>query len=203
MDDFPYWRGKWAYVGEIVMETLERKVFESKDVIWAPRPHLSLPGQTRARVATFIDEENLRLGMPKKKGKFNPRHILDYVRLNIGIPTINKIYLHGSYDRPLSLKQSRDNDFEVWEAEDNGKNAADLALFGDAVETMCWNEYITTFVIVSGDKDLTQLIKKLHWNGKNIIVIAHRNCTSAKYVELVEHLGHQFIDYSSIIGRSN
>ncbi len=151
----------------------------------------SRPGE---RVGIFIDEENLRLGMPKKT-KFDPHEIVEYCRMNVGIPIMNRIYMKGKYVQPLNLMQCRDDYFEVTLVEDNKKDAADMEIIGDATEAIFCKPYISTYVIVTGDKDLSPLIRKLHKNGKNVIVIAHRQCISRKFIRMIEGLGHQFVDY--------
>ncbi|MBF0554209.1 MAG: NYN domain-containing protein [Nitrospirae bacterium] len=181
-----------------MMEAIENESEFHGNVSDISLSHFDAGRKFSEKTAVFVDDENIRKGMRKGQGLFNPGSILDYCRMNIGIPTINKLYLKGYYLRPLNLMLCRDNDFEVTVVEDNKKDAADMSLICDAMETIFVNSYVSTYVIVSGDKDFMPLIRKLHRHGKRIIVIAHRHCTSPKFIKGIEKLGHQFLDYSII-----
>jgi len=58
------------------------------------------------------------------------------------------------------------------------KNASDIQLTIDVVETLLKNDFIETFVIVSGDGGFSSLAKKLHEYGKNVIGCAYKKSTN-------------------------
>ncbi|NLY53733.1 MAG: NYN domain-containing protein [Firmicutes bacterium] len=62
------------------------------------------------------------------------------------------------------------------------KNAADIELSLDALELMYTREDIDTYVLVCGDRDLIQLIRKLHTRNKRVNVIGVARTTSSDLV---------------------
>jgi uncharacterized LabA/DUF88 family protein len=62
------------------------------------------------------------------------------------------------------------------------KNAADIELSLDALELMYTRDDIDTYVLVCGDRDLIQLIRKLHTRNKRVSVIGVARTTSSDLV---------------------
>lgn len=58
------------------------------------------------------------------------------------------------------------------------KNAADIELSLDALELMYTRDDINTYVLVCGDRDLIQLIRKLHTRNKRVLVLGVSRTTS-------------------------
>src|SRR5450432_4633868 len=59
------------------------------------------------------------------------------------------------------------------------KNAADIKMAVDAVELSFERDYITTFVLGTGDSDFTPLVHKLRENNRRVIGIGVEASTSA------------------------
>lgn len=58
------------------------------------------------------------------------------------------------------------------------KNATDMQMTADAIEAIWTLPHVTTFVIVSGDRDFLSVVKTLHRYGKMIVGVALDGCAS-------------------------
>ena len=76
------------------------------------------------------------------------------------------------------------------------KNAADIKLAVDALELALEREYITTFVIGSGDSDFTPLVLKLRELNKRVIGVGVEGSTS----ELLPGACDEFLFYERLAG---
>jgi hypothetical protein len=59
------------------------------------------------------------------------------------------------------------------------KNAADIQMAVDAMELAFTRDFVSTFVIVSGDSDFTPLVSKLRELNKRVIGVGLKGSTSA------------------------
>ncbi len=76
------------------------------------------------------------------------------------------------------------------------KNAADIKLAVDAMELAFERDYVTTFVICTGDSDFTPLVHKLRELNKRVIGVGIRASTSA----LLPPACDEFLFYESLEG---
>jgi hypothetical protein len=76
------------------------------------------------------------------------------------------------------------------------KNAADIKMAVDAIELSFEREYITTFVIATGDSDFTPLVHKLRELNKRVVGIGLRDSTS----KLLPAACDEFLFYDSLDG---
>ena len=76
------------------------------------------------------------------------------------------------------------------------KNAADIKLAVDALEMAFEREYITTFVICTGDSDFTPLVHKLRELNKRVIGVGIEESTSA----LLPPACDEFLFYDTLEG---
>jgi hypothetical protein len=76
------------------------------------------------------------------------------------------------------------------------KNAADIKLAVDAVELAFEREYVTTFVIGTGDSDFTPLVHKLRELNKRVIGVGIKASTSA----LLPPACDEFLFYENLEG---
>ncbi|MBL8047371.1 MAG: NYN domain-containing protein [Chthonomonas sp.] len=74
------------------------------------------------------------------------------------------------------------------------KNAADMHLSLDVLETMFRNEKINTFFLLAGDRDYIPLVVKLREYGKSIHIISFRGNTSGDLREIVQEGNLHYID---------
>ena len=76
------------------------------------------------------------------------------------------------------------------------KNAADIKLAVDALEMAFERDYITTFVICTGDSDFTPLVHKLRELNKRVIGVGIKESTSA----LLPPACDEFLFYDTLEG---
>jgi hypothetical protein len=76
------------------------------------------------------------------------------------------------------------------------KNAADIKMAVDALEMAFERDYITTFVICTGDSDLTPLVHKLRELNKRVIGVGIKDSTSA----LLPPACDEFLFYDTLEG---
>ncbi len=135
------------------------------------------------RIALFLDYENLAIGTREHlRGiKFDLRPVLDALAER-GRVIARKAYADWSYfdeDRRM-LTRSHVELIEIPQRMGaSRKNAADIKLAVDALEMAFERDYITSFVICTGDSDFTPLVHKLRELNKRVIGVGIRDSTSA------------------------
>ncbi|WP_130013177.1 NYN domain-containing protein [Serinicoccus sediminis] len=133
------------------------------------------------RIALLIDYENLALGCRDHLGvPFDLRPVADALAERGRVVT-RRAYADWSYfdeDRRMLTR----NHVELIEMTQrmgaSRKNAADIKMAVDAVETAYERDYITTFAICTGDSDFTPLVHKLRELNKRVIGFGVRDSTS-------------------------
>jgi uncharacterized protein (TIGR00288 family) len=135
------------------------------------------------RIALFLDYENLALGAREHLGGmvFDLRPIADALAER-GRVVVRRAYADWSYfdeDRRM-LTRSHVELIEMPQRMGaSRKNAADIKMAVDAVELAFEREYISTFVICTGDSDFTPLVHKLRELNKRVIGVGVEKSTSA------------------------
>ncbi|MFC3502785.1 NYN domain-containing protein [Micromonospora krabiensis] len=135
------------------------------------------------RIALFLDYENLALGFRDHHGglPFDFRPIADALAER-GRVVVRRAYADWSYfdeDRRMLTR----NHVELIEIPQrmgaSRKNAADIKMAVDAVELAFERDYISTFVICTGDSDFTPLVHKLRELNKRVVGVGVEKSTSA------------------------
>ena len=135
------------------------------------------------RIALFLDYENLALGARDNLGglKFDLKPIADALAER-GRVVVRRAYADWSYfdqDRRMLTR----NHVELIEIPQRmgtvRKNAADIKMVVDALEMAFERDYVTTFVIGTGDSDFTPLVHKLRELNKRVIGVGIKESTSA------------------------
>ncbi|PWU50167.1 hypothetical protein DLE60_33080, partial [Micromonospora globispora] len=135
------------------------------------------------RIALFLDYENLALGARDHLGgmAFDFRPVADALAER-GRVVVRRAYADWSYfdeDRRM-LTRSHVELIEIPQRMGaSRKNAADIKMAVDAVELAFEREYISTFVICTGDSDFTPLVHKLRELNKRVIGVGVEKSTSA------------------------
>ncbi|NES29913.1 NYN domain-containing protein [Micromonospora terminaliae] len=135
------------------------------------------------RIALFLDYENLALGVRDHHGgrPFDFRPIADALAER-GRVVVRRAYADWSYfdeDRRM-LTRSHVELIEIPQRMGaSRKNAADIKMAVDAVELAFERDYISTFVICTGDSDFTPLVHKLRELNKRVIGVGVEKSTSA------------------------
>ncbi|HVL98312.1 MAG TPA: NYN domain-containing protein [Egibacteraceae bacterium] len=135
------------------------------------------------RIALFIDYENLAIGAREDLGgmAFDLKPVADALAER-GRVVVRRAYADWSYfdnDRRMLTQQH----VELIEIPQRmgavRKNAADIKMAVDAVELSFERNYVTTFVICTGDSDFTPLVGKLRELNKRVIGVGLQASTSA------------------------
>jgi uncharacterized protein (TIGR00288 family) len=143
---------------------------------------LSVPTEEE-RIALFLDYENLAIGARESLGAgvFDFRPIADALAER-GRVVVRRAYADWSYfedDRRMLTRHQ----VELIEIPQRmgavRKNAADIKMAVDAIELSFERDYITTFVLGTGDSDFTPLVHKLRELNRRVIGIGVEASTSA------------------------
>lgn len=134
------------------------------------------------RIGLFLDFENLAIGAREQMGgKFDFKPIADALAER-GRVVVRRAYADWSMFDDARRDLTRHH-IELIEIPQRmgmvRKNSADIKLAVDAIELSFEREYITTFVIGTGDSDFTPLVYKLRELNKRVIGIGIEASTSS------------------------
>jgi uncharacterized LabA/DUF88 family protein len=153
-----------------------------------------------ARIALFLDYENLAIGARENLGgvSFDVRPIADALAER-GRVVVRRAYADWSNfdeDRRM-LTRSHVELIEMPQRMGvSRKNAADIKMAVDAIELAFVREYMSTFVVCTGDSDFTPLVYKLRELNKSVIGVGVRASTSA----LLPPACDEFLYYDDLEG---
>lgn len=150
------------------------------------------------RIALFIDFENLAIGARERGGELDMGVVVDALAER-GRIVVRRAYADWNLfsDYRQNLVSQRIEMIEV--PQRTGvvrKNAADIKLAVDALELALQRDFITTFVIASGDSDFTPLVLKLRELNKKVIGVGVEGSTS----ELLPGACDEFLFYERLAG---
>ena len=152
------------------------------------------------RIALFLDYENLAIGAREDHSglKFDLKPLADALAER-GRVVVRRAYADWSYfdeDRRMLTM----NHVELIEIPQRmgavRKNAADIKMAVDAIELSFERDYITTFVICTGDSDFTPLVDKLRSLNKRVIGVGLEGSTS----KMLPPACDEFLYYERIEG---
>jgi uncharacterized protein (TIGR00288 family) len=149
-----------------------------------------------ARIALFIDFENLALGLQSDNlGGFDVQRILDRL-LDKGRIIVKRSYADWKrYTKnTASLHEAGIELIQIPQRRVSGKNSADIRLVVDALDLCYTKEHLDTFVIASGDSDFAPLVNKLRENNKTVIGVGLQKSTS----RLLSESCDEFLYYEEI-----
>jgi uncharacterized LabA/DUF88 family protein len=152
------------------------------------------------RIALFLDYENLAIGARDHLSglRFDLRPVLDALAER-GRVIARRAYADWSSfdeDRRM-LTRSHVELIEIPQRMGaSRKNAADIKLSVDALEMAFERDYVTTFVICTGDSDFTPLVHKLRELNKRVIGVGIHGSTSA----LLPPACDEFLFYDALEG---
>lgn len=152
------------------------------------------------RIALFLDFENLAIGAREDLGglKFDLRPVAD------ALAERGRVIVRRAYGDWNLFEEFRgmlaEHHVEMIEIPQRihgpRKNAADIKMAVDALELSFERDYITTFVIATGDSDFTPLVHKLRELNKRVVGIGLRDSTS----KLLPAACDEFLFYESLDG---
>src|SRR5918999_547898 len=151
------------------------------------------------RIALLIDFENLALGARDRGGTLDLGVLMDALSER-GRVVIRRAYadwnLFSEYRQDLVAQR-----IEMIEIPQRTgmvrKNAADIKLAVDALELAFQREFVTTFVIGSGDSDFTPLVLKLRELNRRVVGVGVEGSTS----ELLPGACDEFLFYERLLGQ--
>jgi uncharacterized protein (TIGR00288 family) len=133
------------------------------------------------RLAIFIDHENVAIGARDIGYRF------EMAPLQEALAERGRLIVRRAYADWNLFREDRrglvDANIELIEIPQRSdsvrKNAADIQMAVDAMELAFTREFVSTFVIVSGDSDFTPLVSKLRELNKRVIGVGLKGSTSA------------------------
>ena len=151
------------------------------------------------RIGLFIDYENLAIGAREDLGMtFDFRPIADALAER-GRVVVRRAYADWAYFED-DRRMLTDNHIELIEIPQRKgavrKNAADIKMAVDAVELAFERDYVTTFVICTGDSDFSPLVHKLRELNKQVIGVGLKASTS----KLLPPACDEFLFYENLDG---
>jgi uncharacterized protein (TIGR00288 family) len=133
------------------------------------------------RIGLFLDFENLAIGARERGIAFDFKPIADALAER-GRVVVRRAYADWSMfgDAGRDLTRHHVELIEIPQRMGRvRKNSADIKLAVDAVQLSYEREFISTFVILTGDSDFTPLVHKLRELNKRVIGIGIEASTSA------------------------
>jgi len=135
------------------------------------------------RIALFLDYENLAIGAREVLGGA----VFDFRPIADALAERGRVVVRRAYADWSSFEDDRRvltrNHVELIEIPQRmgavRKNAADIKMAVDAIELCFERDYITTFVLGTGDSDFTPLVHKLRELNRRVIGIGVEASTSA------------------------
>ncbi len=152
------------------------------------------------RIALFVDFENLAIGARDALGgmEFDLEPIANALAER-GRVISRRAYADWSMfaDARQALTRSHVELIEIPQRMGaTRKNAADIKMAVDAIEVAFEREYVTTFVICTGDSDFTPLVHKLRELNKKVIGVGVKGSTS----KLLPPACDEFLFYDNLEG---
>ncbi len=147
-----------------------------------------VPGQLHSgvmeeeRIALFIDFENLAIGAREALGGM----AFDFEPIGNALAERGRVVARKAYadwsmfdDARQHLTRSHVELIEIPQRMGaSRKNAADIKMAVDAIELALERDYVTTFVVCTGDSDFTPLVHKLRELNKKVIGVGVKASTS-------------------------
>ncbi|MDG2111128.1 MAG: NYN domain-containing protein [Actinomycetota bacterium] len=154
--------------------------------------------ETEPRIAVYLDYENLAIGARDHLGApFDFANVADALAER-GRAIVRKAYADWSYfdsDRRMLTRHQVELIDIPQKMGGSRKNAADIKMAIDAIELALERDYISTFVICTGDSDLSPLVQKLRELDRRVIGVGVRDSTS----KLLPPACDEFLFYDNLV----
>ncbi len=160
----------------------------------------TLRSMEEERIALFLDFENLAIGVREALSGME----FDFEPIGNALAERGRVVTRKAYadwtmfaDARQQLTRAHIELIEIPQRMGaSRKNAADIKMVVDAIEVAFERDYITTFVICSGDSDFTPLVHKLRELNKKVIGVGVKASTSA----LLPPACDEFLFYENLDG---
>ncbi len=154
--------------------------------------------ENEPRIAVYLDYENLAIGARENLGApFDYANVADALAER-GRVIVRKAYADWSYfdkDRRMLTRHNVELTDIPQKMGGARKNAADIKMAIDAVELALERDYISTFVICTGDSDLSPLVHKLREFDRRVIGVGIKDSTS----KLLPPACDEFLFYDNLV----
>ena len=152
------------------------------------------------RIALFIDYENLAIGAREALGGM----VFDFEPIANALAERGRVVSRRAYadwsmfaDARQAMTRSHVELIEIPQRMGAArKNAADIKMAVDAIELAFERDYVTTFVVCTGDSDFTPLVHKLRELNKRVIGVGVKASTS----NLLPPACDEFLFYDNLDG---
>ena len=142
---------------------------------------MAITDTSEERLALYVDHENVAIGARDIGYRFDPKPLLE------ALAERGRLITRRAYADWNLFREDRrgmvDANVELIEIPQRSdsvrKNAADIQMAVDAMELALTRDFVSTFVIVSGDSDFTPLVSKLRELNKRVIGVGLKGSTSA------------------------
>ncbi len=158
---------------------------------------MSVP-ESEARLAVFLDYENLAIGARDHLGSPFDFGVVADALAERGRVITRKAYADWSYfddDRRMLTRHNVELVDIPQRMGGSRKNAADIKMAVDAIELALERDYISTFVVCTGDSDLSPLVHKLRELDRTVIGVGVRDSTS----KLLPPACDEFMFYDNLV----
>jgi uncharacterized LabA/DUF88 family protein len=155
---------------------------------------------TTRSLAVFCDFENVALGVQDAKySAFDIRRVLERLLLKGNI-VVKKAYCDWARYKQFKapMHEASFELIEIPHVRQSGKNSADIRMVVDALDLCYTKAHVDTFVIISGDSDVSPLVSKLRENDKLVIGVGVKQSTS----DLLTSNCDEFIYYDDLVRES-
>ncbi|MCB1247655.1 MAG: NYN domain-containing protein [Acidimicrobiia bacterium] len=151
------------------------------------------------RIGLFIDYENLAIG-----AREDLNTVFDFGPIAEALAERGRVVVRRAYADWARFEEDRrmlvNNHVEMIEIPQRKglvrKNAADIKMAVDAVELAFERDYITTFVVCTGDSDFSPLVHKLRELNRKVIGVGLKASTS----KLLPPACDEFLFYENLDG---
>ena len=150
------------------------------------------------RIAVFLDYENLAIGAREHLHRPFDFGLVADALAERGRVITRKAYADWSYfdeDRRMLTRHHVELVDIPQRMGGSRKNAADIKMAVDAVELALDRDYIETFVVCTGDSDLSPLVHKLRELDRTVIGVGVRDSTS----KLLPPACDEFMFYDNLV----
>lgn len=159
---------------------------------------MAVDGASEERLALFVDHENVAIGARDIGMRFELGPLLDELAVR-GRLVVKRAYADWNLFRE-DRRGYADANVELIEIPQRSdsvrKNAADIQMAVDAMELAFTRDFVSTFVVVSGDSDFTPLVSKLRELDKRVIGVGMKGSTSGMLPPACD----EFIFYNRLEG---
>ena len=156
------------------------------------------PDHAEPRIAVYLDYENLAIGARESLGSTFDFGVVADALAERGRVIARRAYADWSYfdeDRRMLTRHQVELIDIPQKMGGSRKNAADIKLAIDAIELALERSFISTFVICTGDSDLSPLVQKLRELDRTVIGVGIRQSTS----KLLPPACDEFMFYDNLV----